>query len=98
MGGPCRDAIEADPPDLTAIAEAMHKASDICAQIIGLEERLGISNAPIPERLTVRLVDGNDVCCRCGGPNLCEKCGEPRVSAAQRTHPRGSARTIPSAG
>ncbi len=75
---------KADPPDLTAIAEAMHKASDICAQIIGLEDRLGINNAPLPDRLEVVFIDGADVCIKCGGPNTCEACGQKKTPKHNR--------------
>ena len=39
------------------------------------------------ERLKVVLVDGADVCCKCGGPNLCEACG-------QKKSPKHNRRTL----
>ena len=62
--------------DLRLMADAMGRAADLASQIAQIEDRRGIT-APVemPERLKVVFVDGADVCCRCGGPNVCEKCG-----------------------
>ena len=72
--------------DLRLMADAMGRAADLASQIAQIEDRRGIT-APVemPERLKVVFVDGADVCCRCGGPNVCETCGQESPKHNKRT-------------
>jgi hypothetical protein len=57
------------------------------AELLHLDEALKGIAPTAPAELEVFLIDGNDVCCKCGGPNLCEACG-------QKKSPKHNRRTL----
>jgi hypothetical protein len=64
--------------NMEAICEAMQKASDVTAQIIELEQRLGIKHEQEPTEIEVYLISGWSCCPQCGH----------RASNPERVHRR----------